>query len=124
MPKKVLLVGLQSSSVDFSKWPALDRDRLEKAFVTVKTSLEEAGFVPRWCLVDDGATAAATLRKALEAFTPDIVSIGAGVRADPDHLRLFEDVVNLVHRLAPQAVFAFNTDPLDTIASVKRAAAS
>ena len=123
MSKRVLLVGLDSSSADFSKWPGLTKEKLEAAFVAVETKLREDGFEAQWCLTDDGATANEVLEEALVAFRPDVVSIGAGVRVDPDLLLLFEGMVNLVHRVAPDARFAFNTNPMDTIDAVHRAAA-
>ena len=119
----VLLVGLDSSSVDFSRWPQITKEKLEAAFEEVRTRLSERGFRVHWCLTDDGATARKVLRAAIQESRPDVVSIGAGVRADPEHLQLFEDLVNLTHELAPQARFAFNTDPLNTVRSVERAAA-
>ncbi|MEL6713650.1 MAG: hypothetical protein AAFU73_05660 [Planctomycetota bacterium] len=120
--ERVLLVGLRASSVDFSKWPEISREVLERAAVEVGEGLRKAGFAVRYCLTDDGATAHDELAQTLDDFRPDIVSIGAGVRVDPDHLRLFEDMVNLVHERAPGATLAFNTDPMDTIRSVRRAA--
>lgn len=122
MRSRVLLIGLRSDAVDFDRWPHLTRESLESAFEEVRSGLDASGHASRWCLIDPGATARDEVQQALGAFEPDIVSIGAGVRADPEHLRLFEDLVNLVHELAPGARFAFNTDPLDTIRSVDRAA--
>jgi len=116
----VLLVGLASDSVNFSKWSDLTVEKLERAFAEVKSQLEEAGFTPVWCLTDSGETSNEVLKKALIEQEPDIVSVGAGVRADPDHLRLFEQMVNTVHEFAPQAKIAFNSDPMDTIPSVQR----
>ncbi|MEO1366867.1 MAG: hypothetical protein AAFX50_06790 [Acidobacteriota bacterium] len=119
---KVLLVGLESSAVDFDKWPGLTEEGLHAAAGLVRSKLVAEGFGVHWCLTGTGPEARGQLREALETVAPDIVSIGAGVRADPAHLRLFEDFVNWIHRRAPDAVFAFNTDPLDTVESVKRAA--
>lgn len=124
MRTRVLLVGLKASSVDFRKWPGLSKEKLEAALAAVETQLRGDGFETALCLTDDGATASEVLEEALAAFQPDIVSIGAGIRADPDLLHLFESLVNLAHRVVPQARFAFNTDPMDTIASVHRAAGS
>ncbi|MEM8996439.1 MAG: hypothetical protein AAGF23_16755 [Acidobacteriota bacterium] len=120
--KKVLLVGLDSSAVDFERWPGLTKERLQAASGAVRSKLESEGFDVRWCLTGTGPAALRQLGDALQNVEPDIVSIGAGVRADPEHLRLFEDFVNLIHGRAPNARFAFNTDPLDTVESVKRAA--
>ena len=124
MSARVLLVGLESAAVDFARWPELTVEKLEAAFAAVERALADEGMESRWCLVDSGATACDQLAAALTQFAPDVVSIGAGVRADPAHLHLFERMVNLVHKQAPQAVFAFNTDPMDTIASVRRAVRS
>ena len=118
--KRVLLVGLEASSVDFNKWPNLTEDSLRAAFLEIERDLEAVGVVQRWCLVDDDQTAEQTLRTALMEFRPDIVSIGAGIRADPDRLLLFEQLLNTTHSVAPQAKFAFNTDPADTVAAVRR----
>lgn len=118
--KKVLLVGLRTSSVDFAKWPELTPEKLEAAFETVESGLKALGHTPTWCLTDDGDTAEQELREALLQFEPDIISIGAGIRADPNHLQLFETLVNLAHSMAPNAKFAFNTNPIDTVASVQR----
>lgn len=116
----VLLVGLRASSVDFTKWPDLSPERLEAAFRAVDRALRDAGFAARWCLTDDGPTAEATLRDALADFQPDVIMIGAGIRVDPEHLLLFERILNVAHELAPTARFAFNNEPLDTIAAVRR----
>jgi len=48
------------------------------------------------------------------------VVIGAGLREPSQHLLLFEKVLNLVHRLAPEARVAFNTTPADTAEAVDR----
>ncbi len=118
--RRVLLIGLHAAAVDFEKWPSLTPASLEAAFTKVETALRDEEFAPRRCLIEDVATAERTVGAALADFAPDVVSIGAGVRADPDHLRLFERLVNLCHEHAPQARFAFNTDPMDTLAAVRR----
>jgi hypothetical protein len=46
--------------------------------------------------------------------------IGAGVRANPSNLLLFEKLINVVHEHAPQAKICFNTVPSDTADAVKR----
>jgi hypothetical protein len=50
----------------------------------------------------------------------DCILIGAGVRANPSNLMLFEKLINVVHEHAPQAKICFNTLPSDTAAAVKR----
>lgn len=122
--QRALLVGLASDAVDFDKWPNLTKERLEQAFTTVHAGLTDAGIEPTWCLIDAGPESLKELQDAIRKARPHVVSIGAGVRADPEHLRLFESLVNAAHAAAPDARFAFNTDPIDTIESVKRAVAA
>ena len=50
----------------------------------------------------------------------DCIVIGAGLREPKERLPLFETVLNLVHRLAPQATICFNTTPADTTEAVQR----
>jgi hypothetical protein len=45
--------------------------------------------------------------------------IGAGLRA-PEQLLLFENLINVVHTLAPGAKICFNTTPADTVEAVQR----
>lgn len=118
--KKLLLIGLQTSSVDFEKWPELSPEKLEAAFVKVREEFESAGYAATWCLTDSGETAREKVIEALSVVEPDIVMIGAGVRTDPDHFLLFESLINVVHEMAPGAKFAFNTNPLDSVAAVER----
>jgi hypothetical protein len=119
-PRKILLVGLKSSAVDFEKWPELSVEKLEKAFADIEAGLKQKGYDAHWCLTDSGETAEQQLADAIASFGPDIVLIGAGVRTDPDHLLLFEKMINSIHRRAPQAAIAFNTQPFDTITAVER----
>ena len=117
---KILLVGLQSSSVDFKKWPQLSVQKLEKAFSDIIEELTQNGLSAVWCLTDTGETAEQKLTESIESFNPDLVIVGAGVRTDPDHFLLFEKMVNIIHNKAPHASIAFNTNPFDTIEAIKR----
>ena len=51
---------------------------------------------------------------ALRARSYDCVVVGAGLRKPRERLLLFEKVLNLIHRLAPNAAISFNTTPADT----------
>ena len=117
---KVLLVGLRSSSVDFDKWPQLSVEKLEAAFEQVLGDFKRDDFDARWCLTDTGDTAEQQLVADLRAFSPYIVLIGAGVRTDPDHLLLFERMINVVHKVSPASKIAFNTLPYDSVEAVRR----
>ena len=50
----------------------------------------------------------------------DCIVIGAGLREPKERLLLFEKVLNLAHRLAPDAAICFNTTPADTAEAVQR----
>lgn len=118
--KKVLLLGLLPSVVDFSAFPGLTEEKLARGLEAQEKSLCDLGFDAKWCLFDRGETAGAVVRAALEAKAYDVILIGAGVRTQPAHLALFEQLVNLVHEHAPQAKICFNTRPDDTQEAVLR----
>ncbi len=118
--KYILLIGLKASAVNYSKWPDLSVEKLEAAFKQILADLTEAGYRARWCLVDATFQAEQQVRESLAQEPPEVVVIGAGVRTDPDHFRLFEKVINVVHTEAPAARIAFNTNPFDTVEAVRR----
>lgn len=117
--KKVLLIGLEPTLVDFANLPQLNAEKVMAALRADEAALQKLGYDARLCLVDLGATAEATVREQkLESF--DCILIGAGVRTLPEHFALFERLINLVHAEAPQAKIAFNTKPGDTAEAVQR----
>lgn len=120
MKKSILMIGLHADAVDFEKWPQLNKESLEQAFEKVLKEMNDAGFDATWCLTDRGETAAQQVNNALDEKQPDIVLIGAGVRTDPDHFLLFEQLINIVHSKAPNARIAFNTIPHDSLQAVER----
>ncbi|WP_334029587.1 hypothetical protein [Alteromonas sp. P256] len=120
MKKKVLMIGLRSDAVEFDKWPQLTKEKLESAFVDTVTELAKNGYDAKWCLTDRGETAEQHAYHTLLKEKPDIVLIGAGVRADPDHFLLFEKLINIIHTHSSNAKIAFNTMPNDSLESVQR----
>ncbi|HEY2368184.1 MAG TPA: hypothetical protein VGH87_17415, partial [Polyangiaceae bacterium] len=72
------------------------------------------------CLIDLGETAEAKVLEHLRAKKWDCVLVGAGVRTNPNHLHLFEKVLNLVHEHAPSAHICFSTSPNDSVDAIKR----
>ena len=117
---KIVMFGLQTDAVDFSNWSDFSIEKLEAAFDQVSSDLKDAGHDPVWCLTDTGDTTEQVVTKALSAHQPDVVLIGAGVRTDPDHLMLFEKVINLVQHHAPQTKIAINTRSSDSVRRVER----
>mmetsp|Transcript_5860 Transcript_5860/g.13975 ORF Transcript_5860/g.13975 Transcript_5860/m.13975 type:complete len:133 (-) Transcript_5860:161-559(-) len=53
------------------------------------------------------------LRAELAAMSPDLVTVGAGVRTDVEHTLLFEKVVSIIMQDAPQAKIGFDKGPMD-----------
>jgi hypothetical protein len=85
--------------------------------------LREAGFYTESCAVglDGSDDVAAVVRAAATSRPWDCVLVGGGIRTDDELLELFEEVVNLVHRHAPQAVICFNATRDDLLVAVRRA---
>jgi hypothetical protein len=121
--KKILLVGLEPSTVDFSD-PALPPGMTEeKVHAGVKFALADMagrGWIAESCFINPDETAASTVERSLAGDCYDCVVVGAGVRLPPSRLVLFEAVINAIHRAAPQAAIAFNTRPDDSGAAAAR----
>jgi hypothetical protein len=79
------------------------------------TALAKHGFHAEACLVGlDGSDDVETrVTGALQARSWDCVIVGGGIRTAEEQLALFESIINLVRRHAPQATIAFNRTPHD-----------
>jgi hypothetical protein len=79
----------------------------------------ERGLGVETCLfgLDGSDDVAAVVAAALQARPWECVVIGGGVR---NQLELFEQVLNLVQRYAPDAAIAFNSTPADTFEAAAR----
>lgn len=121
--KRVLLVGLDPATVDFSD-PALPPGmNAEKIHAGVKLALADMhgrGWLADNCFINPDDTAVPTVEYRLAGSHYDCVVIGAGVRLPSSRLALFEALVNAIHRAAPRAAIAFNTRPDDTGAAAAR----
>ena len=115
--KRVLFVGLDPATVDFSD-PALPPGMTaEKIHAGVKLALADfagRGWQAQNCFIKPDETAIPTIERFLADDVYDCVVIGAGVRLPHNRLLLFEAVVNAIHSMAPQAAIAFNTRPEDS----------
>src|SRR5579862_7942237 len=120
---RILLVGLDPETVDFSD-PALPPGMtVEKVHAGIAVALQQ--FAARGWEGDVGyirpdESAGPTVERQLAAKTYDCVVIGAGVRLPPQGLALFEAVINAVHKAAPGAAIAFNTTPGDSADAAAR----
>ncbi len=121
--KRVLLVGLDPATVDFSD-PALPPGMTaEKIHAGVKLALADMtgrGWLAEHCFINPDETAVATVEHRLAGGHYDCVVIGAGIRLPPHRLALFEALVNAIHRRAPQTAIAFNSRPEDSGAAAAR----
>ena len=57
---------------------------------------------------------------ALKATAFDVVLVYAGARGAPESFLLFEQLVKVAHRTAPQASICFNTGPTDSVDALRR----
>ena len=121
--KRVLVIGLDPALIDFSQpgyAPGLDATGVLAGLKSSENELTRLGYSVQTCLTDFGETAATVVREQLERQQFDCILIGAGVRANPANLLLFETLINVVHEHAPRARLCFNTMPGDTAEAVKR----
>jgi hypothetical protein len=119
MSKTVLALGLDPAFVDLKASPQFTPE-LVRAFIDAQIErVRGLGYEVRSCLVDAGETAEAVVARELDATRFDAVMFGAGLRA-PEHLLLFERLINLVHARAPGAKLCFNSKPADTAEAVQR----
>ena len=101
--KRVMLIGLDPAVVNYSRWPGLNAEKLEKGLNSDREALKSIGYSVDQCFVDHGETAEKTVTAALAEISYDCILIGAGVRKDEQEFPLFEKLVNVVHRHAPDA---------------------
>ena len=121
MPNKnVMSIGLHPDVVNYALFPGLTREKLTHALKAQEEYIQKLGFNVTMCLVDLGETAEKTARSALVEKPYDAVVIGAGVRTPPEHLALFERLINVVHECAPQAKICFNSTAADTAEAILR----
>ena len=120
LSKKVLAIGLDPAFADLSAFPTLTVE-LVRAYVDQQIErVRQSGFEVDSCLVDRGESAVEMVETALRAKRYDCVLLGVGLREPPDLLRLFEKILDIVHRLAPDSRIAFNTSPADSAEAVRR----
>jgi hypothetical protein len=118
--RTVLAIGLDPDFADLKGFPGLT-PQLVRSYIDAQIErLNQSGYDAVSCLIDLGETAEAVAVRALRSRHFDCVVIGAGLRKPPENLLLLEQVLNLVHALAPDAKICFNTTPADTLEAVQR----
>jgi hypothetical protein len=120
---RVLFVGQLPETVDFSDPaipPGFNAEKIHAGIAIALDKMAERGWQADPCMIAPDESGALMLEKQLKTATYDCVVIGAGIRLPPKSLSLFETVVNVVHKAAPNAVIAFNTRPEDTADAAAR----
>lgn len=120
---RVLLVGYDPETVDFSNPalpPGMSAEKIRAGIALALQQMTDRGWEGDLCLIRPDETAGPTVEHHLVSANYACVVIGAGVRLPPQGLRLFEVVVNAVHRAAPAATIAFNTRPEDSADAAAR----
>jgi hypothetical protein len=108
---RVLVIGLDPYRVPGPWNPKPVADAIEIGM----TALADRGFHAEACLVglDGSDDVEARVTAALQARSRDCVVVGGGIRTPEQQLELFESIINLISRYAPQAAIAFNHTPHD-----------
>jgi len=118
--KTVLAIGIDPVFVDYTALPQFTPEMFRSYIDGQIERVRGLGYDVTSCLIDLGDTAQAVTADALNSRDFDCVLIVAGLRQPPERLLLFETIINLIHRLAPNASICFNTTPADTAEAVQR----
>jgi len=123
--KSVAIIGLDPwlidfLSPDFATFPGLTAEKVLAGITSAEEGLKALGYDVQHCLIDFGQTAEAVVTAELQRQKFDCILIGAGVRAVPSNLILFEKLINVVHEHAPDSKICFNTNPSDTLNALQR----
>jgi hypothetical protein len=115
---RVLVIGLDPYRVPGPWDPAPVADAIAVGMARFAT----AGIAVESCLfgLDGSDDIEAVVTEALDSRPWDVIVVGGGVRKPEDQLELFERIVNLVHRHAPDAAIAFNSTAGDTYDAAAR----
>ncbi|MEV7005843.1 hypothetical protein [Streptosporangium sp. NPDC051022] len=105
---RVLVIGLDPARIQ--GW---DPKPIQEAIARGRARFDDHGIEADWCLVALDEDPEGVILEALTGEDYGCVVIGGGIRTHEPLLELFEKVVNLVRRHAPNAAIAFNSSPED-----------
>ncbi|WAL66824.1 hypothetical protein ORV05_03155 [Amycolatopsis cynarae] len=111
----VLVVGYDPRAI-----PGVDGEALRAALDLELGRFGEHGIDAAMTLVVFDESAESALITSLAERPWDVVVVGGGIRKAEQLLPLFEQIVNLVRRHAPQAAIAFNTSGGDSVEAAQR----
>ncbi|MCW2494651.1 hypothetical protein [Jatrophihabitans sp.] len=118
LPPRVLVIGLDPRRVP-GDW---DPEPVVEAIAAGFARFVEHDVGVQPCLVglDGSDDIPAVITAALKATDWECVVVGGGLRVGDEQVQLFEQVINLVRRHAPDAAIAFNSSPNDTFDAAAR----
>jgi hypothetical protein len=120
---RILLIGQIPETVDFSDPalpPGFNAEKINAGIAVAMADIERRGWQGDACMIPPDETLRPILEKQLSSARYDCVVIGGGLRIPPKGLALFELVMNVIHKSAPDAAIAFNTRPEDTAEAAAR----
>ena len=125
---RVLFMGEIPETADYDDPaipPGMTPQKIRAGIDAALQDMRGRGWEPVVCMVPpDNEGAAAEVRKALATGRFDVAVLGGGLRVPKTRVELFETLVNLLRREAPDTALAFNTGPettADAAARVTRA---
>jgi hypothetical protein len=121
--KRVLLVGFDPATVDFSDPalpPGMSAEKIHAGVELALADMTARDWLAENCYINPDETAVPTVERRLADVGYDCVVIGSGLRLPPRRLALFEEMINAIRRTSPQTAVAFNTRPEDSGAAAAR----
>jgi hypothetical protein len=123
MNQSVLIIGEDPNFIDFSA-PGMPPDMSAKKVMDglngSRDRLEASGYAASILLTRNAETVEAEVSQKLRDDHYDVVVIGAGLRVLAPMAEQFEKLMNVLHRQAPGARLAFNTQPDDSDVAARR----
>ena len=117
MAKSILIIGEDPARMDFSAPdapPGMTAQKVTDGLEGSRDRLRAAGHEAEILLTGDVATVEAEAAAKLRERSWDVIVIGAGLRILPPMADKFEKLINVLHREAPAARLAFNSQPNDS----------
>nr|WSW44345.1 hypothetical protein OG296_15060 [Streptomyces sp. NBC_01001] len=111
----VLVIGYDPQAI-----PGVDAEALRGVLDKELARFGDHGIEAAMALVVFDESAEPALVATLAERQWDVVVVGGGIRKTEQLLPLFERIVNLVRRHAPQAAIAFNTNGGDSVEAAQR----
>jgi len=120
---RILMVGYDPETVDYSDPalpPGMNAEKIHAGIAAAVKSGVDRGWVVDLCYLQPEVPAGPVVERQLASASYDCVVVGGGVRLPPSQLRVFEVVINAIHRAAPRTAIAFNTTPHDSADAAAR----